>query len=526
MVLIGGILGSADLAAQQTDSLSIADIDYVLRSEGWLSSRNPTGLKDLRVTSVAAAETFFRKSNGGFHNYHQSDNSYSYGLDVQSFHRLDENLVLSGSFLYDAFTGKHMTGSAFIDPYKNPFNIVEMVESMEGNKELETYHLTGAISGQLNSRLAIGAGIDYQSANYAKMRDLRHVNKLLDMCLSAGGAYQLFRKAGIGVNYAYQRRVESVRFNFFGNTNEQFSSLIDFGAFFGRKERFGNEGYTDETKPLTNIGHAVSLQLNFNFTERSKLFNEFSLTRMKGGFGEDGTDSKLLTEHKVSEYSYRGIVSLAGERKLQLLRLDITYSTGINYENELVRQTEPGGVSKAIFIGKKEVLDKVMFEGKLGYSLFKEIDHNNPGWKLDLDAGYVRRLQTTTLYPFYRDQTLNRYYVQGRAGRCIDAEKRRYNVAIGLAYSAGSGDVKYDGLHTTPSPSQAPAQTMDLYLTQEWEFFTKPAASADLSVKVSQQIKHNLYPYLLVSYSYTRAFDTQFLGDHFNTISARIGCNF
>ena len=70
--------------------------------------------------------------------------------------------------------------------------------------------LTGAISVALNSRLAIGGKLDYVAANYAKHRDMRHKNSLMDMNLSLGLTYSLTKKVSLGVNGYYRRSVEGL----------------------------------------------------------------------------------------------------------------------------------------------------------------------------------------------------------------------------------------------------------------------------------------------------------------------------
>ena len=65
-----------------------------------------------------------------------------------------------------------MGGSAFIDPYEQPFDIVEYTDTTRGVKNLETYRLAGAISTDLTHRVTLSAKVDYHAANYAKQKNL------------------------------------------------------------------------------------------------------------------------------------------------------------------------------------------------------------------------------------------------------------------------------------------------------------------------------------------------------------------
>ena len=68
------------------------------------------------------------------------------------------------------------------------FRSVEADPERLGKKQKETYRLIGGIGVGLTDRFSLGAKIDYTTANYAKMRDLRHVNSWLDLTVTAGDA--------------------------------------------------------------------------------------------------------------------------------------------------------------------------------------------------------------------------------------------------------------------------------------------------------------------------------------------------
>lgn len=104
----------------------------------------------LPVKDVSIAEVYLNKSNGKFINYFESGDSYQYGGKAESYFRMNPKVVLYGYVEYSRFVGKEMSGSAFIDPpYYMPFDIVEMSDENSGKKELERYHLAGAISAEV-----------------------------------------------------------------------------------------------------------------------------------------------------------------------------------------------------------------------------------------------------------------------------------------------------------------------------------------------------------------------------------------
>jgi len=525
ILLIGGVLCSANLAAQQIDS-AFWDVNYIRKQNVWMNAKNAAGLKYFKLPKVSNTEVFFNKSDGQFKNFHQSNNSYEYGLNAYSQYRLNKKIVFEGGFTYSNFKGKNMGGSAFIDPYKNPFDIVELDDNNKGTKGKETYSLNGAVSAELTSKFTVGGRINYQTANFAKAKDLRHTNKLLDMELSIGGTYQLNDVVEIGANYNYDRRIESIVFKTYGNYEKAISTLISFGAFYGRLETFGEYGYTydNATRPLTNFSHGFSIQLGLNFNQKIKLFNEFTYGKPKGFFGEKGTASIVLAEHIGEKYAYNGMLSVSGDKNEHQIALTANYHTLSNYDNSDRRETNPGGASSVTLLGK-EVLDKQQFEASLSYTFFKDIKYENPAWVFDVNVNYFRRQQTAKIYPFYRDQTINSYQANANVKRNLIKAQQMYSFTLGLGYGSGNGIAKYDGFYIAPSGSEVP-KDMNMYLYQEFDYFTTPKVMVNVGLQYTKKFKQDITPYAKLNYHYTKAFDTQFLGSNYGIVGASIGCNF
>lgn len=525
-MLFGGVLCSANLAAQQIDS-SFADIDYIKKNNAWSTSSNAVGLKYYTLQKISRAKAYVEKANGDFKNYHQSDNSYKYGIDAQSIFRLSPNTIVSGNILYQSFKGKNMGGSSFIDPYLNSFDIVELDDANKGVKTQESYNLGASISSQLNHKLTIGGAVDYNAGNFAKSKDLRHINKLLAIDLSIGASYLITPSFEIGANYQYQRRIESIYFNTYGNrTDVPYSSLISFGTFYGKLETFGKNDFTeqDKTTPFTNNAHGGALQLNFHVNPKLNWFSELTYRHLKGAFGVAGSNAMPLTDHNGTQYEFKTQLSFIGNRLQHIIGIDANYATLTNIENEAVKQTS-SGVTRILYYARKERLDKQQLLASFYYTLFKDVVNNNPKWEFNFTADFFRRQQTTSMSPFYRDQTINSYQGKANVKRNLVKANKMYSFALGLGYGSGDGLAKRDGFYFDPSASQVP-QSNDLYLYQEFEYFTKPRVMVDISLQYTKKIKANVAPFAKLSYNYTKAFDTQFLGGSFGVAGLSVGCNF
>lgn len=523
--IFAGVFTAGQVSAQQKAN-TYADIDYIRKSNAWLSSKNAAGLSHYNTVNISNAALNFRKEDGGFRNYFQSDNSQEYGLQADSYTRLNNKVVLAGGFGYKSFQGKNMTGSAFIDPYENPFDIVELDAANKGTKELELYRLNGAVGAQVSSKLSIGAKLDYQAGNYAKRRDLRHINKLLDMDLSAGALYQISDVVEIGANYDYSRRIESMSFKTVGNKDRQYSSLISYGAFYGTSELFGPNGYTgsDDKKPLKDIRQGGSLQLNLKFNKSVTLFNEFSYADRNGFYGEDGTSSILLSRHNGSDFAYKGQLSVKTNDVEHHVGLKGNYDFLENRETIYRKETTIGGVNRIVYYGDRQVFSGKTINTELTYDLFLGVKNDRPTWAVNFSANYMGRDQSAGIYPYYRDQKINSYQFSGQINRQYQRQKDAFNVGLGIGYGTGSGKMAHDDVVATPA--YAPLTTMPQFLNEEYEFLTASRIKGNVTFKYTKALRDNLGAYLKLDYGHIYSGDVTFLGKHFNSTNISIGCNF
>jgi hypothetical protein len=523
-ILVGGVLYSASLIAQNPEAWF--DFGYIKNANAWLTSENAAGLNSLQVDKASVAEVYFNKSNGEFINYYQSDNSYTFGGLTESFFRLNKKTVLYGKINYTNFSGKHMGGSAFIDPYYNPFDIVEFADSTAGDKEMETYHLAGALSMQVWRDLILGARIDYKTASYFKTKDLRHTNDLMDLSVTAGLRYRISPGADAGMNYFYRRSTEGIEFRSFGNTDEPFNSLISFGSFLGRQERFGESGYTDATSniPLFNEFQGLSLQLEISLCADLRFFNELGLKWRDGYYGERSSTSVTFTEHSSDIYQYRGVFSLEKNSSLHLLEINLEQESLENFENAYRKETIPGGSTTIVYYGETRMLDRKMFLVSAGYTGNLQVKNNNPAWVLKANAAFSDREQTVSVYPDYRKQTINQFHVEVSARRNMIRRDHMYSLYLGSGYASGGGTEQHDGKYGSGESS---AVSLDRYLHREYEYLTAPRVMGNAGFRYTRLMANSMKIYGDVRYSFTKAASIDHLeGDTFQNLSLTVGCTF
>ncbi len=237
----------AALSASAQDSLLLRDYQFVRQSDPWLTHQNAAALTRFVADNIVEAEASLTKGNGGLVNFDDSRNTLAGNVRAESFYRLSRRVVTFGAISYDNWTGRDMTGSAFM-LRRTPFDLVEDSLTNPGRKHRDTYRLVGGVGADVWQGISLGAQLDYTSANYAKYKDLRHKNKLMDLQLTLGTYVPVVSWLNIGANYTYHRQTESVDFGTYGKSERVYKTLIDYGAFMGRVEQFGNEGFTDKSR--------------------------------------------------------------------------------------------------------------------------------------------------------------------------------------------------------------------------------------------------------------------------------------
>ncbi|NDV68503.1 DUF6850 family outer membrane beta-barrel protein [Dysgonomonas sp. 25] len=532
LMLLGGVLCSANMAAQN-DSIRWQDFSFIKQSDIRLTGYNAAGMKHLPIDYISSAAINATKQNGDFINYHQSEDNYTLGAQVESFYRLNPQIVFYGKVSYNYFEGKNMGGSAFINPYDNPFDIVEFADTTRGNKELENYHLTGAISADVYKGLTLGAKVDYRAANYAKTKDLRHKNKLMDLQATAGASYPLSKSVEIGANYYYRRTTEELTFKAYGTTDRIYTPLISYGAFFGVLETYqenAGQGYTQagRSNPMFNEFHGGSLQANVHLNNGISFLNEATYKSRDGYYGRKSSSTIVYSEHSARIWEYRGMLSFAQKRNKHVLEVNIDNEQLDNYENIYEKQTVPGEGSTSIIVyhGNLKVGDKETFNARAQYTGYLGIEDYNPAWVVSAGAQFWQRRQTASLYPYYRKQTIRYTRFNLQAERNIVNGLNMYSFLLGASYQTGSGTPKNDGLYATPSETTPKSSDLNLY--REYEYLTNNQIRSDIGFRYSRLLKHiGVKGYASLRYSLSKASDVQYLnGDKLNELTFSVGCTF
>lgn len=453
------------------------DYQFVKRSDPWLQSTNTAALTSYHQKNMGEAELSLTRAKGGFINYYGSPDEWLTDARVESFFRLNPRMVVFGSMSYGSFDGKDMAGSAFINPERRPFDLVEDSLTNTGDKHLDTYRLTGAIAGTLFGDFSLGLRLDYTAANYAKYKDLRHQNKLMDMQLTAGFYAPLGRWGGMGAHYQYHRNTESISFGTYGKTDKTYQTLVSYAAFMGHLEQFGSTGYTDKSRemPLVKDENGVGVQLDFHPHRLPlQLFQSFTYAKGTGYYGRKSPFTITYTHHDTRRYEYSARLAYRGEGTQ--LSLDGVFSAEklCNEASTYRDQLNETGATYYDYYDPVKTADKIWKNGHLALTADWDIHYQLPTWTVVAAVDWMHRQQTAYVYPFYRRQDLRNHQYSLSITRQLIGQKGVWSLTAQGAFLEGEGEPYEDLTFQTPSDKQTAPPSMDAYLYREYQYLTAP----------------------------------------------------
>ena len=526
------VLSSLEAQAQtvKTDSLLMRDFSYVIQSDPWLMGNNPSALIRFGSSTLSEATVSMTVGNGGFVNYDQSPHTLTFGASAESVYRLSPRTVVYGRMSYQNESSSNMAGSAFLNTYHLPFDIVEDSLTNEGDEHRDTYHLKGGVGVDIWHGWSVGASFDFTAANLAKYKDLRHQNKAMDLTFSAG-FYLPLGHVSLGANYLYRRSTENIRFKVYGQSDKVYKSLIAYANFMGQVEQFTTNGYTgsNNEQPLFSARHGACVQLDWRITPQWQWYHSMMAQYRSGYYGRESAYTITYMRHHSHIYTYQSRLSYRLPTSLHRMDVSISAERLENNQNAYLETLNEQGASQYEYFGAVKTGDKLWVDTHIGYTGDMGIDYELPRWTVATGVNIGHRKQTGYRYPYYRRQRLNQ--VQGYIDACHRIRLRQGILQAGLqfAYQKGSGDVDEDLTFAEPSAQQTAPPSMDAYLYRDYEYYTAP------QVKVGAALKYSfIFPqtrmktYVEGKCTYLKAYNTDayLKGDAYTTVMLIVGVDF
>lgn len=499
LLLCGAIMVSHNSRAQtaptatRADSIMQCDFSLLKSSNAWLTAPNAAGLTQWKGGHITSARLSLVSQDGGFADYYEAPKAFTLKAEVESFYQLSPRISLYGRMAYDNVAARHAGGSFFFAPQHMPFDIVEDSLTNTGRKHTDIYQLTGAISGTLPKGIAIGAKVELTAANYAKYKDLRHKNNVLDLTATAGLLVPVGSILNVGGHFAYRRNTENVRFATYGNSDKVYKSLVNYGAFIGKIEQFGENGYTDQNREMPFLSEHTGggIQTELHFSPTLALYNAFDFAYQKGYYGKKSSYTLSYNQHKGHEYGYQGRLtwqaSGATHHLTAQLSIDNLTDYGNSYRADVDKTT---GASHYNYYSPLKLSNKVWIDLTIAYRGAYGRTPHLPLLDVTVGMHQWQRKQTAYVYPYFRRQHIrqNEWFAQGAYNASLKGGI--LTPAVAFVYSKGSGKPFTDGTFATPSDRQSPPPQMETYLMREYLCHTTPQYSLRLSMRYAFLLHH------------------------------------
>ena len=525
----------ASPAAAQ-DSLLLRDYRYVVQQSPWLTGTNAAALTTYSSANIAQAEVALGYGHGKLTGYSMPTTVLQVSADVASYYRMSSRTVVYGRMAYDNISGRDATGSVFmpIGELLRPFDIVEDSVTNAGRKHIDVYSLTGGVGIDLWRGYSVGARIDYTSGNYAKYKDLRHKNSLMDLQATASAFAPLTDWLSVGASYTYRRRTESLVFSVNGKSEKVYKSLIDYGAMMGIVEQFGNEGYTDKSNemPLFEEGHGGSFQTEVRPMSGLSVYAAVSYASADGYYGRRSPFTITYTDHDRDQLTLQTRVSYVMPNRRAAHYIDVSYGDQRvhNRANTFRPLNNSSGATHYEYYDPVETGDKRERLLTADYTAHWGIDGELPAWTLTAGYHWQRRTQRAYLYPFYRMQQLTVKEVAVGLQRNLRAARNGVlSLALSAAYRKGAGDPYVDGTFVTPDASQQQPATMSEFLMRDYHEMTAPQYRVGLETKYAFVVDAlRLRPYVRLAFDHRQATNTDNYPDgrNYTQVAVAVGCTF
>lgn len=532
VIVLGGVFSAPPKLFAQSDTLLWRELSFLKKSTPWLTAQNGAGLQRIQYEKLSEICLSISRYSGGFVSYNEPPKAFVTDVCAESFYRLNSSLVFYGKMSYKSLAGRQMAGSAFIDSWRMPFDIVEDSITNTGSKHLNNYKLVGAISSKVWRKLSLGLKVDFTAANYAKYKDLRHKNSLMDMVLTAGAYLPIGSSLQLGANFYYRRNTESINFATYGNADKVYKSFIDYGAFIGRVEQFGESGYTDKNKenPFFSEHIGLGAQFEVDIAPSVTFYSSFSYARRNGYYGRKSSYSISYNQHNGDEYNYVGRLSWQQGNNRHHLNADIDIESLKNFANNYRSTVNP--ITNATFyeyFTPTLLADKKWSQMSFSYNGQYGVRGLSSVWDISAGAEMLGRKITVYQHPFYRKQKIasNSFFVEG--GGNFAFKRSMIGAKGGFSYRRGSKIPYEDGLFTAPSEQQTPPPTMEPYFWREFHYLTAPCYTLSASLRYSfVPLRKPLKIYTESSILYKKANveNEHLLGLNRTVASLTIGCVF
>ncbi len=514
------------LASEASGQEAVRDFDYTVAANPWLSLSNPAVYGHLSQSSISKVELCGEKDNGGLVDIDGSADCWNAGAETESFVRISDRIAFHGGLSFNYFRGKDMGGPVLVNTSSSPLNFYEESLSTAGIKTRETYFLTGGMTYCFNEKWSAGVSLDYKCINQTKRRDPRFQNYCNTLDAKASFLFSPSETFSFGFTARYRRELELLSAGTFGTKESNYYVFIDQGGFMGSREVLdGDQGYisTNNTRPMDS--HYAGGSILFVSGTRTKFFNEVGALYRMGTYGTKSSSSVLFCKFGGPQVTYDGILLAPRGNDIHKAEISLGWQMLGNDVNSYAWKSEAGKSSVVEYYGSKRQLSRNDLSATLSYTWLGACDGVVPKWEVGARLDGSGRIQTTTIFPYYRNQRIFNADLSATMRRNFSLGKNAFRLGVDADFFLGFGTKAEDG---ASGSSGTKPKYFDDYLNRSYEYQTAPRAGGALTFRYTRQVRDRFGIYVEVSDNFTSLLKapTYLSGQFRNAALLSVGCNF
>ena len=444
-------------------TVSAQTYESVVKENFWNASSNVTGMRQDTV-SRSYAEAYGKYESGKFRDTWQAEQGWTAGAATASIRHM-KKMSLAGSFSFEQTEGYGMCGSMFIKPGFYPVDVLEFIP---GRKTLQTYSFNGGISYDVAPSWRIGGKMDFESANMAKRKDLRHTNWRLDMTVAPGFMYHTDDFA-IGASYILHKTSESVKAEQVGIAESSYYAFLDKGMMYGVYSVWSGSGlHLSEAGvsgfPAKDLSHGAAIQ-----AEYKDLFAEVEYAHIQGTVGEK---EYIWFRFPGNEVKAGLGFKHEGKTAKHFAKVNFRWKS-LGLDESVLEKVSENGVTTVISHGSNRILTKENIGLSPEYELVTKRVEIAAGAELDWDNSL-----SSQMYPY-------RYYeslMTWRAKAGFTFHLGRVDLKANLGFGAGKVTESDETVDNGSGVETAPYRLTEWY-ERHMEYMTTSRLDAGLALR-------------------------------------------
>jgi hypothetical protein len=411
---------------------------------------------------------------GGYRQGFAAESLWKVGASASGSLRTQRTLF-KGSFGYSEEHGKNMLTSMFIEPGYFP---VDVLEFTPGNKVRQTYDLSGLFETRLANNLYGGGKAVYRTANYAKLKDIRHTTYGMSLLVEPSLGYRS-DNVSASARMIYRKKQETIDAEQVGSaTGESYFAFLDKGLRYGTYQVWDGDGvHLDEAGvgvfPVGEkaYGGGVSLSLGGDLSLNPTFQLDVQALATDGKVGEKG-----YLWFRFPGYEVAAVLSGSHLLGFSSGRWKVAMTAKADRLDEAVlEKVTTGGVTVPEIYGYNTVSDRAVEKLSAEYALSFISWFKSVGVKADV---MTRQERSFLMYPYSYGANTVVYCVT------LSSEMLLGPVGVKASFNGGAGKIVERQLS---APEGDEILTQPFRLQKDWdrksEFMTAPHIGASVSLK-------------------------------------------